>query len=54
MSHPGRISGQAKFLTNLLVIVDLGEIGLMLIASLSYAWAVYHAKSSVEAARQII
>ena len=46
----------AKFLTvdtNLLVFVDFGEIGLVFIASWSYVWAGYHAKTSVEAARQI-
>ena len=55
-SDPGLQSHGAKFLTvdtNLRVFVELGEIGLVLIASLSYVWAGYHAKTSVEAARQI-
>ena len=53
---PGLQSREAKFLavdTNLLVFVEFGEIGLVFIASLSYVWAGYHAKTSVEAARQI-
>ena len=52
----GLQSRGAKFLTvdtNLLVFVDFGEIGLVFIASLSYVWAGYHAKTTVEAARQI-
>ena len=55
-SLPGLQSGRAKFLTvdtNLLVFIDFGEIGLVFIASLSYVWTGYHAKASVEAARQI-
>ena len=54
--RPGLQSRGVKFLTvntNLLVFVDFGEIGLVFIASLSYVWAGYHAKTTVEAARQI-
>ena len=54
--YPVLQSGGAKFPTvdtNLLFFVDFDEIGgLVFIASLSYIWAGYHAKTSVEATRQ--